>query len=71
MRKPILEFEQREKAKPQATYMTRIKNPKKIVAMSDLHSDVYAFRQTLQAAGVIDEQDNFIATPGTAVVIAG
>ncbi len=69
--KAYMEFEQREKTKPQATYMKRIKNPKKIVAMSDLHADVYAFRQTLKEAGVIDEQDNFVAPAGTAVVIAG
>ncbi len=67
----FLEFEANEKTKQQAVYMKRVKNPSKIVAMSDLHSDVHAFRQTLKAAGIIDEQDAFIGKHGTVLVVNG
>lgn len=67
----FIEFENSEKTKENATYMKRIKNPSKLVALGDLHSDVYAARQTLRAAGVIDDSDKWIAKPGSIVVFNG
>ena len=54
-----------------ATYAVNVKNPSKIVAMSDVHSDIEGMRLTLRQAGVIDEKDNFIGGPDTVVVFNG
>ena len=54
-----------------ATYAVNVDNPSKIVAMSDVHSDIEGMRLTLRQAGVIDENDDFIGGPDTVVVFNG
>lgn len=58
-------------AEHELVYTKTVKNPTKLIAFGDLHSDVDALLETLKASGVIDDQGTFIAEKGTAVVING
>jgi len=63
--------EETKKPPKKQTYFREIKNPTKLVAFGDLHSDSTALIDTLTAEKVIDDNMRVVAKHGTAVVING
>lgn len=52
-------------------YVKTVRNPAKLIAFSDYHSDYRAFHNILLATGVLNKENEFIAEPGTVIVING
>ncbi|MCB1195704.1 metallophosphoesterase [bacterium] len=61
----------REISSADYTYVKKVNNPERIVAIGDVQSDYAALSKILQNTGIIDQNGTLIAQSGTVVVING